>query len=323
MSAATNYEFKTFNTAFFAQELNAGRNGYDNYKFNNENLQLLGAEIVNNNLIGKLGIDLTIADTNSISITFIKNMMQNFSEKDTLGAGTFQAPKLAKITADWNKPLSASIGFYKADLDRGLPDVLSEKVNWLIQQFARETEKEAWRQLEKHLEANTSQITETVDLVAENDKNKVYEKVVSLATKLTQLENEADAIYGIPKDKIVIFVKPAIADKLAQLGIVGNAAEKYYAGGQYSMATVAGYSVCANPYLDKFDVVVGTTFTAASAIRTIALNYERLVPSNDSGLYFEAQNIFKIINPSALLAIKTSKPLNLKNSGIITTPLKA
>lgn len=317
MSSPT-YEFKKFVNSIFTQSLNEGKTQFNPLKFEDNALTTLSTYIVNNNLIGTLGSTINLSSANAYTASFLKNLSQVFYEKSGVGLSGLQKTNYDIVTLQWNKPIQRTLGFAQADFDRGLPDTSAEKLHQVVAQWARENERRAWKEVEKFLDNNHPGVeTTAVDLVGETNEKTIYQKIVTLATKMTRLNDDKDGIDGVNRDDIVIHVKPEILDKVAQFGIVGDAAQTHYIGGQYAVKTLGGYKIYANEYLDKYDVIVATTFSAASATRTIALNYDRLVPTNDMGLYFEAQNIFGIIHPSTFKALKSSKPFNFKDSGLI------
>ena len=138
------------------------------------------------------------------------------------------------------------------------------------------------------------------DTISDKDVRKA---VVGLGTSLTKHIDAKDGINGIKKSDIIIHVKPEVLDRLSEAGLVGNYAEQMFVGGQYSIATVGGYTVIANKYLNDIDAIACANFAVASMVNVNAANYERLAPTNDYGMYYEAMSLFGIAYPTCFRSI--------------------
>ncbi|MCU9932447.1 hypothetical protein NWQ33_00450 [Mycoplasmopsis cynos] len=77
----------------------------------------------------------------------------------------------------------------------------------------------------------------------------VYNELVKKATEITETVDTEQGIDLIERDNVVIMVKPALFDKLAQAKLTGNGVLEAFELGQYGISSIAGYKIYANPFL--------------------------------------------------------------------------
>lgn len=279
---------------------------FANYKDTN-NIELKDAEravvnsyIVNDSLIGLLGTNLQIGEVNRAVITVLKNLGHEFKDKTAPGVKEFEAGKFEKEIITWKKPKFQSVAFTEADKYLGIPESASIKLQKASADFARLYEAECWKELEQHI--MTKSLVDTKTLTSKDGKE-IYTELVALGTELSKLEDKDEGIAGIERQDIIIFVKPEIFDKLATVGLVGNAAQSTLENGRYGIATLGGYKIYANRYLSSCDAIAATNFTAASMTNIIAANIDQLKPTNDIGLYFEAMFAFGVVYGKTIKAL--------------------
>ncbi|WP_444704923.1 hypothetical protein ACT1UH_02940 [Mycoplasma sp. 332] len=294
-------EFRQYLNAIFANQKQDEAFSL-NQKIRNE----INSYIVEYSLIGTLGTNLTLGSVSEASAVFIKNIGQTWNQKTQPGPGEFEKGNYAKISFNWNLPQYQSLAFTQADTILGVPSAAAIKIEKASADFNDAFEAYAWSELEKKVKiSDTHKITK--DLLSETISDKdVRKAVVALGTALTKHKDDKDGINGIRKSDIVIHVKPEVLDRLSEAGLVGNFAEQMFVGGQYSIATVGGYKVIANKYLNEIDAIACSNFSVASMINVNAANYERLAPTNDYGMYYEAMSLFGIAYPTCFRTIFNS-----------------
>lgn len=291
-------EFKEYLTALFANQKESEAFSLDQ-KTRNE----INSYIVQYSLIGTLGTNLSLGSVSEANATFIKNIGQTWNQKKNPGPGEFEKGNYAKISFNWNLPQYQSLAFTHADTLLGVPTAASIKIEKASADFNDNFERYCWAELEKKVKTtDTNKITK--DLLADTISDKdVRKAVVGLGTSLTKHIDAKDGINGIKKSDIIIHVKPEVLDRLSEAGLVGNYAEQMFVGGQYSIATVGGYTVIANKYLNDIDAIACANFAVASMVNVNAANYERLAPTNDYGMYYEAMSLFGIAYPTCFRSI--------------------
>ena len=291
-------EFKEYLTALFANQKESEAFSLDQ-KTRNE----INSYIVQYSLIGTLGTNLSLGSVSEANATFIKNIGQTWNQKKNPGPGEFEKGNYAKISFNWNLPQYQSLAFTHADTLLGVPTAASIKIEKASADFNDNFERYCWAELEKKVKTtDTNKITKDllVDTISDKDVRKA---VVGLGTSLTKHIDAKDGINGIKKSDIIIHVKPEVLDRLSEAGLVGNYAEQMFVGGQYSIATVGGYTVIANKYLNDIDAIACANFAVASMVNVNAANYERLAPTNDYGMYYEAMSLFGIAYPTCFRSI--------------------
>ncbi len=291
-------EFKQYLNALFANQKDNEAFSLDQ-KTRNE----INSYIVQYSLIGTLGTNLSLGSVSEASATFIKNIGQTWSEKKNPGPGEFEKGNYTKISFNWNLPQFQSLAFTHADTLLGVPAAASIKIEKASADFNDNFETYCWAELEKKVKT-TDTHKQVKDLLSDSISDKdVRKAVVALGTALTKHKDDKEGINGIKKSDIIIHVKPEVLDRLSEAGLVGNYAEQMFVGGQYSIATVGGYTVIANKYLTDIDAIACTNFSVASMVNVNAANYERLAPTNDYGMYYEAMSLFGIAYPTCFRSI--------------------
>ncbi|KDE44227.1 hypothetical protein, partial [Metamycoplasma hyosynoviae] len=169
--------------------------------------------------------------------------------------------------------------------------------------FNNNFERYCWNELEKKLK--TSDTNKKVkDLLDPSITDKeVLNEILALGNALTQHVDKKDAIDGISETDIIIHVKPAVLTRLAQAGLIGNNAQQMFVGGQYAIGYVGGFQIIGNRFLKEIDAIASATFFAGSMVNVNAANYDRLAPTNDYGLYYEAMGLFGIVYPTCVRTI--------------------
>ena len=291
-------EFKEYLTALFANQKEN-----EDYLLDKKTRNKITSYIVQYSLIGTLGTNLSLGSVSEANATFIKNIGQTWHIKKNPGPGEFEKANYAKISFNWNFPWYQSLAFTEADTLLGVPVAAPIKMEKASSDFNDNFERYCWAELEKKVKTtDTNKITK--DLLADTISDKEVRKiVVGLGTSLTKHIDAKDGINGINKSDVIIHVKPEVLDRLSEAGLVGNYAEQMFVGGQYSIVTVGGYKVIANKYLNDIDAIACANFTAASMVNVNAANYERLVPTNDYGIYYEAMALFGIVYPTCFRSI--------------------
>lgn len=290
------------------------------------------ADVVDNSLLRTLSTRQEVSDVSAGTVNFLKLQRTNKKKKTTIGLKItdIDPMKFTVETVKWDDAYFNSAGFTRADLNRGLPEASAQKMQLFMDDYIKDVETEKWGIIEDHIMTNKD------TMIANFDYNNflsslgkggsevckmLYLKIISLATKLTKHENKKDGIRFINKNSIVIHVKPELFDALAIAGIAGNRAEQTFNGGQYSIATLGGYRIMSNQFLDKLDVVVSTDYSCGTGFRLNAANIDRIGLTNDVGIYYEAQSLFGIIYPSLFLGLgKKPIPASNPNTASSTTP---
>lgn len=287
-------EFKQYLSALFAQQGNNEQFTLDQ-KIRSE----INSYIVEYSLIGTLGTNLSLGSVSEASAVFVKNIGQSWNEKKAPGPGTFEQGKYAKVSFNWNVPLYQSLAFTHADNLLGFPQAASTKIAKASADFNDGFEADCWKKIEEHLKQQLADKKVVKDLLSPTLSDRdVRHEIIALGTALTKHIDAKDGINGIKKSDIIIHVKPEVLDRLSESALLGNYAEQMFVGGQYSIATVGGYKVIANKYLTDVDAIACTNFSAASMVNVNAANYERLAPTNDYGIYYEAMGLFGIAYPT-------------------------
>lgn len=295
-----------------------------------DRLSLL-ADVVNNSLLRTLSTRQEVSDVSSGTVNFLKLQRTDKKKKTSIGLKItdIDPVKYTVETVKWDNAYFNSAGFTKADLNRGLPEASAQKMQLFMDDYIKDVETEKWGIIENHIITNKdTMITDfdisTVESDIRNSGSDVakilYLKIISLATKLTKHENKKDGIRFVNKNSIVIHIKPELFDVLSIAGITGNRAEQTFEGGQYSIATIGGYRIMSNQFLDKLDVVISTDYSCGTGFRLNAANIDRIGLTNDMGIYYEAQSLFGIIYPTLFLGMgKVSTPA-VNNKPNPTTP---
>lgn len=298
-----------------------------------DRLSLL-ADVVNNSLLRTLSTRQEVSDVSAGTVNFLKLQRTDKKKKTSIGLKItdIDPMKYTVETVKWDNAYFNSAGFTKADLNRGLPEASAQKMQLFMDDYIKDVETEKWGIIENHIITNKDAMITDFDY---NDfisnigrggsemSKLLYLKIISLATKLTKHENKKDGIRFVNKNSIVIHIKPELFDVLSIAGITGNRAEQTFEGGQYSIATIGGYRIMSNQFLDKLDVVISTDYSCGTGFRLNAANIDRIGLTNDMGIYYEAQSLFGIIYPTLFLGIgKVSKPAvnNKPNPAESTTP---
>lgn len=298
-----------------------------------DRLSLL-ADVVNNSLLRTLSTRQEVSDVSAGTVNFLKLQRTDKKKKTTIGLKItdIDPMKFTIETVKWDNAYFNSAGFTRADLNRGLPEASAQKMQLFMDDYIKDVETEKWGIIEDHMITNKDTMLTNFDYnsflsglgkTGSELSKMLYLKIISLATKLTKHVNKKDGIRFVNKNSILIHVKPELFDALAIAGIAGNRAEQTFDGGQYSIATLGGYRIMSNQFLDKLDVVVSTDYSCGTGFRLNAANIDRIGLTNDIGIYYEAQSLFGIIYPSLFLGMgKIIAPaVNSKpNPGTSTTP---
>lgn len=258
--------------------------------------------IVSNTILPLLGTKLTLSSVSEANATFIKNLGQTFHEKTAVGPGSFEVALYDKVTFNWNKPLYQTIGYTQADIELGVPAAFTTKLEKAAADYTNYFERKGFEKIENSLTADNK--VETTNLLDINlSATDAYDKVVNLGNELTKLQNKKDGIDGIKNEDIIILVSPEVLQKIAKTGMIGNNASQIFEGGRYAITSLGGYKVIAVPFLTKTQALATTNFAVASMVKVNAANSDRLVPTNDTGLYFEAMSIIGVVYPSCFKCI--------------------
>lgn len=298
-----------------------------------DRLSLL-ADVVNNSLLRTLSTRQEVSDVSAGTVNFLKLQRTDKKKKTTIGLKItdIDPMKYTVETVKWDNAYFNSAGFTRADLNRGLPEASAQKMQLFMDDYIKDVETDKWGIIENHIITNKDTMLTGFDYDSFLDglgkrgsevSKMLYLKIISLATKLTKHENKKDGIRFVNKNSIVIHVKPELFDALAIAGIAGNRAEQTFDGGQYSIATLGGYRIMSNQFLNKLDVIVSTDYSCGTGFRLNAANIDRIGLTNDVGIYYEAQSLFGIIYPSLFLGMgKVATPAvnNKPNPATSTTP---
>lgn len=236
-------------------------------------------------LFNELTKGTTTLEASPYAITVSKLQGSKWTEKTGVGAGTADKFRISKpLTINFNKPIYSHEAITAFEQSLGMPEVLTPKLTKMLQEFQRMYERTSFNNLENKIIADNKQVNFNASTKTAKE---IYEKIVEEATKLTETIDLEQGIDLIDREQIVVFVKPAVFDKIATMGLVGDRVTETLAGGQYSIVQLGGYKVFSNPFLSQFDIVISVNFLAAGAERVIAANVERIAPSNDMSVYFE------------------------------------
>ncbi|VEU75598.1 Uncharacterised protein [Mycoplasmopsis maculosa] len=289
-----------FTSALYAKKSNESTN----LSLNPSELSEVTNYMINTSLIGNLGTKLTIKDGNKSVVTFLKNIGQDFSPKTKAGIESVSIPLLESVSIHWNTPEMQAIGFTRADMNLGLPNVAAAKLDRAQNDFIKKHEKAGFKIIEDKMSSLSNQKT-VKDLSTLSGKN-IWLALSEEAIKLQKLESKTDGINGVDREDIVIFVKDEIFNKLAADMIIGNFAQSAALDGVKAINTINGYKIFACPYLNEADAIIATTFTMASMVEVNAANIGTLGITNDLGMYFEAMSLAGIIYESTIRYIAKS-----------------
>ncbi|WP_029608915.1 hypothetical protein [Mycoplasma simbae] len=281
------------------------QNGTDNLSLTESELGQVADFTASQSLFGLLGTNLPLQDVNRASATFLRNIGHAFKDKEGVGAKEVVAPKLEPITINWQKPKYQAVGFTAADMARGLPNVAPVKLERALKDFLTLHEETAFKALETKALTLTSQKTVKADIDSLTPQN-LWKLVADTALKVQNTKSEAEGVKRVAKDDIVIFIKEEHLLKLAQSGIIGNFAQQAYTEGAGAITKLGGYTIVGCPYLASAEILVATNFTAPSMIDVIASNIDKLAPSNDYALYFEAMDLYGIAYTSTIQTVAKS-----------------
>lgn len=135
----------------------------------------------------------------------------------------------------------------------------------------------------------------------DRDKARILKnQIVNQATLMTLTRDPLQGIDLIDRERISIYMNPIAFDALIDAGLVGNRATASFEGGQYSIGSLGGYRIVANPFLvgttaetaAAGDVValIATNFVFFSRMKFVAYNSGNLDNlSNDQGTYIETK----------------------------------
>ncbi|MBZ4203402.1 hypothetical protein [Mycoplasma tauri] len=296
-------DLKQYTKALFASENFENTNAYS---LGERERSTVASYIVNNSLIGTMGEKLDLGSVSDATATFIKNVGQTFQNKEKLGPGEFEKAKYEKVSFHWNTPQYQAVGFSQADIALGLPTAFSIKLDKAAADYSGDFEEAAFKMLETEIIKTDSNIIKGINALLDGSKtaDQLYDAIVNLGNELAKHKDKKDGINRIRHDDIIIHVKPEILQKISKLGMTGNNALQMFQGGQYAITTLGGYKVIANHYLDALDAIATTNFSVGSLVKVIAANYDRLAPTNDYGLYYEAMNLVGIAYKTCFKVIK-------------------
>lgn len=268
---------------------------------NGANLSLQAAQmeqalssLVDKSLFLNICKNTVILESSDLNVKIQKVVGSKFSPKSQVGTGTANKWRLGgNVSVSWNEPVTVyeAITAFEREL---LPvDLASAKAAKIANQWSRIFERTAFKELENKIIDDTTQIQKDLNAASAIE---VYNELVKKATELTETVDTEQGIDLIERDNIVIMVKPALFDKLAQAKLSGNGVLEAFELGQYGISSIAGYKIYANPFLRQFDAIVTADFVGFGAMKPIAMNFGKVDNlSNDVGFYFEGKDAYAFL----------------------------
>lgn len=250
--------------------------------------------ISQNNLFFELTKNNLILDSNSVSMTVLKQQASKFQQKTQLGTGTLSKWRLGeKVTVQWKTPQYAAEGFTYFEKKLSPAISIAKKIEKITSDYNKNFERTAFLGLEDKVKQDNKFYA--FDWTTKN-ATEIYQKIVGIATEITQTYDELQGIDGIEAKDIVILLSPIVFDKLVFAGMMGNNVKEIFEGGQYRVSSIGGYKILSCPYLTSYYCIVTTNFVAAGGVSINAINSGKIDQlSNDEGVYFEAMICHKII----------------------------
>lgn len=245
--------------------------------------------------------------------------------KDKIGAGDFSPVEFKSEIHKWNAPDVIQEAMTKYDLNRGATLVLAERAAIYSEEYLQEAIKLGFKtMMNGALEAKTiagadlakvhtiitPSLVSSTDIV--NDATKLQNQIVSAATKyIANVRSKGIGFTGYSRSDILITLTPEVMDNLVLAGKVGNYTEQVFSGGRFIMGTIGGYRVQSGEFFlpleaqasgtqgvagTKLFGIISTNDTMLFNIDMVAMNVERLAPSNDIGSYVEAAKFVAVTN---------------------------
>lgn len=291
-------DFNAYVLALFA-----GAGDGTNFKLAQKQLDYLSSHIVKLSLWREYCKSQTIGDVNASSVKFLKNIGGTLKNKTTIGDGDGDPMDIPSETITFYTPLYIKQLLAAADMAMGIPNASAMRLMKFMDQFEKAHEVYAFSTAEKVISDNAATQESTFDF-NKSTPQEIYNKIVQLGTKLSLLKNDKEGLHFVSPQSIIISVEPTIMDKLASVGLAGNRMAETFAGGQYSITIIGGYKVVANPFLEKYKVIVGADFSGGNSERIIAANIKEIGASNDLATYFEALGLAGVVYKSTFFGIK-------------------
>ncbi|WP_322941851.1 hypothetical protein RRG48_04920 [Mycoplasmopsis canis] len=252
------------------------------------------SSLVDKSLFLNICKNTVILESSDLNVKIQKVVGSKFSPKTAIGTGTANKWRLGgSINVSWNEPVTVfeAITAFEKEL---LPiDLASSKAAKVANQWSRIFERTAFKELENKIITDKTQIQKDLSKMQALE---VYNELVKKATEITETVDTEQGIDLIERDNVVIMVKPALFDKLAQAKLTGNGVLEAFELGQYGISSIAGYKIYANPFLRQFDAIVLADFIGFGAMSPIAMSYGKIDNlSNDLGFYFEGKDAYAFL----------------------------
>lgn len=260
-----------------------------------------------------------ILENTKLSISIQKVVGSKFQPKSQVGQGTPNKWRMGKpFTITWNEPVTVFEAITEFE-NQMLPiDLASSKGAKVANQWSRIFERTAFKELENKIVTDQTQVLKDFATLSALE---IYNELVKKATELTELVDTEQGIDLIERENVVIMIKPAIFDKLAQAKLTGNGVSDGFAQGQYGISTIAGYKIYANPFLNQFDAIVAPDFIGFGALSPIAMNFGKVDNlSNDTGFYFEGKDAFAILYDKLAFGFTKTSKNKIKETDRIQLP---
>lgn len=229
-------------------------NGTDKFQLGDETFPTILNIITEKSLIDDFGKGITPNTIGEGSNTYIKNVAGTLADKTGLGGGTTAEAKFGQITISYNAVKVLNEGLAQADMLSGLAGGTTAKLSKFIDQIRKYRE-------ETHLAGMiTKNIANKVDLSkalyklgTPTDKkasaSAIRQLLIEEATKITKVKDTKQGLHLLNKAKVSIHVAPELFDLIAEHAIIGDRAKETFEGGQYSIGTIGGYDIKANPFI--------------------------------------------------------------------------
>lgn len=282
----------------------SGQTTYTELTLNNlQNAELL-KNFVAKSLIMEASRNITLNKQDMTSVWFSDLLGGTKHKKSKLGTGEFDKFSISKpIKIDWDEPFCYAEGLPAYAKDN-FPATVSQKLEAFLEQDSKDFERDGFAKLEAAAKANKTfhPIEMNFDTASGEE---LFTKIVNACDAITQLVDKKHGIDFIEPEKIIIYAKPSVLNKISGYAMRGDHTTAGLKQGSYDIGTLGGYRVLACPYLKDTNVVITTTNSMANARKIIAASAGKIDNlSADLGAYLETTALSAVIKdmiPTALI----------------------
>ncbi|WP_036456884.1 hypothetical protein [Mycoplasmopsis lipofaciens] len=268
-----------------------------------QNAELL-KNFVSKSLIMEASRNITLNKQDMTSVWFSDLLGGTKRKKTKLGTGEFDKFSISKpIKIDWEEPFCYAEGLPAYAKDN-FPATVSQKLEAFLEQDSKDFERDGFKKLEAVAKANTTFQPIYVDFNKTNGEE-LFSKIVTACDAITQLVDKKHGIDFVEPEKIIIFAKPSVLNKISGYAMKGDHTTASLKLGSYDIGSLGGYRTLACPYLKDTNVVITTTNSMANARKIIAASAGKIDNlSADLGAYLETTSLSEVVKkmiPTALI----------------------